>query len=70
LRVLELGCGHGDQLAHLKPSFGVDIDFSAEMVRVASKRHLNLMFMRADGYDIEFNTNFDVIVLSDLINTL
>ena len=27
LRILELGCGHGDLLAHLKPSVGVGIDF-------------------------------------------
>ncbi len=28
-RVLELGCGTGDLLAALKPSFGVGVDFSA-----------------------------------------
>ena len=29
-RVLELGCGRGDLLAALKPSYGVGIDFGAE----------------------------------------
>jgi len=35
LRVLELGCGGGDLLAALKPSFGVGVDFSAEMLDIA-----------------------------------
>ena len=39
LRVLELGCGHGDLLACLKPKLGVGVDFSKEMLRVASKRY-------------------------------
>jgi len=70
LRVLELGCGHGDLLACLKPSFGVGIDFSGEMIRVASKKHPDLSFIQADAHDIEFKGKFDVIVLSDLVNDL
>src|SRR5207302_997417 len=31
--VLEIGCGRGDLLATLKPSLGVGVDFSAEMIR-------------------------------------
>ena len=38
-RVLEIGCGTGDLLAALRPSVGVGIDFSPEMVRVAEERH-------------------------------
>ena len=70
LRILELGCGHGDLLAHLKPSVGVGIDFSGEMIRVASKKHPNLIFIQADAHEIEFSTKFDAIILSDLINDL
>ncbi len=29
-RVLELGCGRGELLAALKPSYGVGVDFGAE----------------------------------------
>src|SRR5712691_2127040 len=36
-RVLELGCGTGDLLAALKPSFGVGVDFSAGMIGEARK---------------------------------
>ncbi len=31
-RVLELGCGRGDLLAALKPSYGVGIDFGAKAI--------------------------------------
>jgi len=70
LRILELGCGHGDLLAHLKPSVGVGIDFSGEMIRVALKKHQHLAFIQADVHEIEFNKKFDVIILSDLVNDL
>jgi len=39
IRVVELGCGHGDLIAKLKPYIGVGIDFSGEMIRIASKKH-------------------------------
>ena len=70
LRILELGCGHGDLLDHLKPSVGVGIDLSGEMIRVASKKYQNLSFIQADASEIEFSTKFDAIILSDLINDL
>ena len=57
LRILELGCGHGDLLAHLKPSLGVGIDLSGEMIRVASKKHPCLSFIQADADEIEFNVS-------------
>jgi SAM-dependent methyltransferase len=70
LRVFELGCGHGDLLASLRPSVGVGIDFSAEMISVASKNHPDLAFIQGDAHDIEFKDKFDVIILSDLVNDL
>jgi SAM-dependent methyltransferase len=70
LRILEIGCGHGDLLSSLKPSLGVGIDFSGEMVRYASVRHPDLTFIQADVHEIEFNQKFDAIILSDLVNDL
>ena len=70
LRALELGCGHGDLLACLKPEIGVGIDFSGEMIRVASRKHPNLTFVQADAHEIQLKEKFDVIVLSDLVNDL
>ena len=58
LRLLELGCGHGDLLACLKPVFGVGVDFSGKMIRVASKKHPNLVFIQADSHEIEFRENW------------
>ena len=40
-RVLEIGCGMGGLLAHLKPARGVGIDFSAEMIRAQNSVTLN-----------------------------
>ncbi|MGH2356149.1 MAG: glycosyltransferase [Chloroflexota bacterium] len=38
-RVLELGCGTGDLLAAMRPAFGVGVDISEQMVRVARRRY-------------------------------
>jgi SAM-dependent methyltransferase len=70
LRILEIGCGHGDLLAALKPSFGVGFDFSAEMVRQASQKHSHLHFVQADAHDLPVKETFDVIILSDLVNDI
>jgi SAM-dependent methyltransferase len=70
LRVLELGCGHGDLLASLTPFFGVGIDFSKEMIAQARISHPDLSFIRGDVHDVELRGLFDVIILSDLVITL
>src|SRR5712691_11887127 len=70
LRVLEIGSGDGELLASLRPSHGVGIDFSPEMIRRARARHPNLTFRQGDAHELESNEKFDVIILSDLINDL
>jgi 2-polyprenyl-3-methyl-5-hydroxy-6-metoxy-1,4-benzoquinol methylase len=67
-RVLDLGCGQGDLLARLKPSRGVGVDLSAEMIELARARHPELTFIQADAHGLELNEQFDVIVCSDLVN--
>ena len=69
-RVLELGCGAGELLATFRPSLGVGVDFSAEMVRQASQRLPEHHFVQADALDFTPGTKFDVIILSDLVNDL
>lgn len=66
--VLEIGCGAGDLLAAVKPSFGIGIDFSNNMVLAASEKHTNLRFIQADALGVPLNTTFDFIILSDLLN--
>ncbi|MBK9924816.1 MAG: methyltransferase domain-containing protein [Anaerolineales bacterium] len=69
--VLEIGCANGQLLANLNPSRGVGVDFSAEMIERAKKKHPNLEFIHADAHDLSaLNETFDVIILSDLVNDL
>jgi ubiquinone/menaquinone biosynthesis C-methylase UbiE len=77
LRVLELGCGSGDLLASLKPSHGMGVDFSSEMLASARQCHPELTFIESDVHDIDdpevigqLGDPFDIIILSDLINDL
>ena len=69
-RVFELGCGTGDLLAACRPSEGLGVDFSGEMVRQATLRHPQLRFVRADVLSFDPESRFDVIILSDLVNDL
>jgi len=67
-RVLEIGCGTGDLLAAMKPSFGVGMDFSKEMLKIANQNHPELNFIEGDIEITNFNEKFDYIILSDLLN--
>lgn len=70
-RVLELGCARGDLLAALKPSRGVGIDMSPEMIRRAADRSPGLTFVLGDALDLpSLDETFDYIILSDLVNEL
>src|ERR1700743_2774719 len=64
LRVLELGCGNGQLLAALAPSYGLGIDISPAMVEEARKLHPRLNFLVGDIEDPSFldtlNEKFDV----------
>ena len=70
LRVLEVGCGQGDLLAALSPKFGVGVDFSEEMLQRARRRHPELHFILADAHELFLKGTFDIIILSDLVNSL
>ncbi|MGD8603484.1 MAG: glycosyltransferase [Anaerolineales bacterium] len=69
-RVLEIGCGEGELLAALEPSFGVGVDLSASMLQRAKAAHPGLHWVQADAHFLPFNAEFDVVILSDLINEL
>jgi len=71
MRVLEIGCSDGRLLADLKPSYGMGIDFSEEMIQRAKKKYPDLEFIQADAHDLtDINYKFDIIILSDLVNDL
>jgi ubiquinone/menaquinone biosynthesis C-methylase UbiE len=69
-RGVEIGCGRGDLLAALRPSYGLGVDFSSEMLSQAKKRHPDLYFIQADAHELNLNTEFDFVILSDLLNDL
>jgi SAM-dependent methyltransferase len=66
-RVLEIGCGSGDLLAAISPSFGVGIDLSGKAVTAARARHPNLHFLEGDACESATLTQargpFDVILI-------
>ena len=70
-RVLELGCGRGDLLAGLKPSYGVGVDFSAKTVARARELHPGLQFILGDVEDpatlAPIEGPFDYIIIADTI---
>ncbi len=73
-RVLDIGCGIGDTLASLKPSYGVGIDFSGAELAIARKRHPDLHFIEGDAEDAATlaaaGGPFDVILVLDTIGSL
>lgn len=72
-KVLGLGCGTGELLAALEPSFGVGIELSSEMVQLAKEKYPHLFFINADIENHNtwgLNEKFDFIVLSDSIGLL
>ena len=69
-RVLEIGCGRGDLLAALKPSYGLGVDFSSETLNQARKRHPDLHFIQADAHELNLKAEYDFVILSDLLNDL
>jgi SAM-dependent methyltransferase len=74
VRVLDLGCGTGDLLAELAPSYGVGIDVSPAMIDQAKRLYPALSFVVGDVEDETVINGiegpFDYIVMSDTIGML
>jgi SAM-dependent methyltransferase len=70
-RVLELGCGRGDLLAALEPSYGVGVDFGAKTITRANELHPGLHFVLGDAEDpvtlAGIEGPFDYIIIADTI---
>src|SRR5580698_4177648 len=70
-RVLELGCGRGDLLAALAPSYGVGVDFAPHTIARANELHPGLTFVLGDAEDpaalASIEGPFDYIVIADTI---
>ncbi|MCU0241229.1 MAG: methyltransferase domain-containing protein, partial [Vicinamibacteria bacterium] len=75
-RVLDIGCGTGDLLATLRPSYGVGVDLSRRAIETARAAHRGeqLHFVEGDGSDPavlrELGGPFDVILLVNVVTHL
>jgi ubiquinone/menaquinone biosynthesis C-methylase UbiE len=69
-KVLEIGCGTGDLLNAVKPSFGVGIDYSEKMIEIAQERFPQLSFYVDDIEELKLSETFDFVILSDLLGSL
>ncbi len=66
-RVLELGCGTGAILDSFKPSYGLGIDLSPEMIAFAKKKRPHLHFETGDICNFTLAHAFDFAVMVDLV---
>ena len=69
-RVLEVGCSTGDLLNAVKPGYGVGIDLSPEMIKIAQAKYPNLHFAVGDLSALHTGETFDYIILSGLLGEL
>ena len=74
LRILELGCGNGQLLAALNPSFGVGVDFSGGMLAEARRSYPNLSFIEGDVEEEDVIKSlpgpFDIVLIADTLGSL
>lgn len=65
--VCEVGCGTGDILASLGPSYGVGYDLSPEMVRLARLKHPHLTFQCEDIETLDVRQRFRYVIAVDVV---
>jgi len=72
--IIELGCGTGELLSHLRPSWGVGIDLSPKTIAHARLKYPALDFRLGDVEDPNMiekvGAPFDAIVMSDTVGML
>jgi len=69
-KVMEVGCGTGNLLDAINPSYGVGVDLSPKMVEIASKKYPHLNFYVGDISELDIEEKFDYIVLSGVMGDL
>lgn len=68
--VLEIGCGTGELLQGIKAKKKTGIDFSEGMVSAARKQFPLLDIRLMDAEDLELDSTYDLVILSNLIGYL
>jgi SAM-dependent methyltransferase len=69
-KVLEVGCGTGYLLNGVTPGYGVGIDISDEMIKIAKEKFPEMNFFVSDAENICLDEKFDYIIVSDLTGFL
>ena len=69
-RVLEIGCATGDLLHQVKPSEGIGIDLSPEMIEVARGKYPGLKFAVRDADSAPVEKEMDYVIMSNLLDYL
>jgi len=62
--ILEMGCGTGNLLGNLRPSRGIGVDISEEMIKIAKRNFPNINFICSDVENFLINEKFDYIIIS------
>jgi ubiquinone/menaquinone biosynthesis C-methylase UbiE len=68
--VIEIGCGTGDLINSVSPSYGLGVDLSPKMIDRAKEHYPKYNFEIMDAENISTSRNFDYVILSDLIGLL
>jgi len=68
--VIEIGCGSGELLNSVTPSYGMGIDYSENMIGTARQKFPDLNFIQNDIENLTITGKFDYIILSDLLTSL
>jgi len=68
--VLEVGCATGELLNRFQVERGVGLDISEVMIRIAKAKFPSHKFFVDDIENLKLKDKFDVIVLSDLVDSL
>ena len=60
--LLDVACGTGNHIAYLKQHYRVEgLDFSPEMLRIARKKHPEILFHRGEMTSFKLKNRFDII---------
>ena len=70
LSVIDIGCGTGEILNSLKPSRGLGIDISPNMVEIAKKNFPDQEFEVGDFENLEVEEKFDYVLVDGTIGTV
>ncbi len=67
-KVLEVGCGTGELLSHVRPSNGCGVDISDRMIRIAREKYPDLHFEVGEVENLSVPQKFEYVLMIDLLD--